>query len=222
MEKFLTGTMTALSVPILLLNLFGGIIGGIWLMIAGEWSIFVSGLLYMIFGATIIGFLLLPSLMFSAPAAAFIERKKYALFFVFGLFGILYTYGLIALSTYFVANTILSSESAPIWASLLWLYAVVLAPWQFMASKEQDNTSTTMTTFFLALGVLMIMILMGIFGVSLDGAFPVFIFILVASLLLQLAFTFFITREAKQNNVDEDIIDIEPEHKSNRTWGDLE
>lgn len=36
MERFFTGLITTLSIPILLLNVLGGIIGGIWLMVAGE------------------------------------------------------------------------------------------------------------------------------------------------------------------------------------------
>lgn len=224
MERFFTGLITTLSIPILLLNVLGGIIGGIWLMVAGEWSLFIGGLLYMMFGAMIIGLFLMPSLLFAAPAAAFAEKRKYVLFFIFGLLGIAYTYGLIAVSTYYVADIALSSQSAPLWASLLWLYAVVLAPWQYMASKEQDNTSTGMTTFFLALGVLALMVCIGIFGMTLGQAFPVLVVILVISLVIQLLFTYALTRAEKQatRHEDEDVIDIKQTDDNKRTWGDLE
>lgn len=221
MERFFSGLIATLSVPILILNVLGGIVGGIWLMIAGEWSLFIGGLLYMGFGATIIGLLLMPSLLFAAPAAAFAEKGKYTLFFIFGLLGIAYTYGLIAVSTYYVADIALSSQSAPLWASLLWLYAVVLAPWQLMASKEQDNTSTGMTTFFLALGVFALMICVGVFGMTLGQAFPVLVAILVISLVVQLLFTYALTRAEKQARRHDDVIDVKPDDNK-RTWGEIE
>lgn len=224
MERFFSGLITTISVPILLLNVLGGLVGGIWLMIAGEWSLFIGGLLYMMFGAMIIGLLLMPSLFFAAPAAAFAEKRKYTLFFIFGLLGIAYTYGLIAVSTYYIAGIALSSQSAPLWASLLWLYAVVLAPWQYMASKEQDNTSTSMTTFFLALGVFALMICIGVFGMTLGQAFPVLVAILVISLVIQLLFTYALTRAEKHTNRHDNVIDIDeqPEDDNKRTWRDLE
>jgi len=222
MERFFSGLITTLSVPILILNVLGGIVGGIWLMVAGEWSLFIGGLLYMMFGAMIIGLLLMPSLLFAAPAAAFAEKRKYTLFFIFGLLGIAYTYGLIAVSTYYIADIALNSQSAPLWASLLWLYAVVLAPWQYMASKEQDNTSTGMTTFFLALGVVALMVCIGIFGMTLGQAFPVLVVILVISLVVQLLFTYALTRAEKKTVQRDEVIDMEPENDNKRTWGDLE
>jgi hypothetical protein len=222
MERFFSGLITTLSVPILILNVLGGIVGGIWLMIAGEWSLFIGGLLYMMFGAMVIGLLLMPSLLFAAPAAAFAEKRKYILFFIFGLLGIAYTYGLIAVSTYYIADIALSSQSAPLWASLLWLYAVVLAPWQYMASKEQDNTSTGMTTFFLALGVIALMVCIGIFGMTLGQAFPVLVVILVISLVIQLLFTYALTRAEKQTTQHNEVIEVGPEDNDKRTWGDLE
>ena len=47
------------------------------------------------FGAMIIGILLMPSLLFAGPAVNFADKKKYVLFAVFGSLGILYTMGLL-------------------------------------------------------------------------------------------------------------------------------
>lgn len=222
MERFFSGLITALSAPILILSILGGIVGAIWLMVAGEWPLFIGGLLYIMFGAMIIGLLLMPSLLFAAPAAAFAAKRKYTLFFIFGLLGIAYTYGLIAISTYHIVDIALSFQSAPLWASLLWLYAVVLAPWQYMASKERDNMSTSMTTFFLALGVVALMICIGIFGMTLGQAFPVFVAILIISLVIQLLFTYALTRAEKQTIQHDRVIDMEQSDDTKRTWGDLE
>ena len=50
-EKLQTGavaTITALTVPIMLLNLLGGIVSGIWLAILGEWGEIFRGILFMV------------------------------------------------------------------------------------------------------------------------------------------------------------------------------
>ena len=91
-----------------------------------------------------------------------------------------------------------------------------------MASKEQDNTSTGMTTFFLALGVVALMICIGIFGMTLGQAFPVLVTILIISLVIQLLFTYALTRAEKHATRHDEVIDIEQPDDTKRTWGDLE
>lgn len=221
MEKLFTGLVTALSVPILILNVLGGIIGGIWLMISGEWTLFLSGLGYMAFGAMLLGLLLMPGLLFGAPAAVFAEKRKYVLFGIFGSLSLVYTYGLIVITTYFVADWILSFSSAPLWAALLWLYATVLAPWQYMASKEQDNSSTTMTTFFLALGVFVLILLIGVFGLTLAQAFPVLVAILSVSALLQLISTVLTANAGRKATVIDPVEWGDSEENHVRTWEDI-
>lgn len=222
MEKLFSGFITIFSVPILILNILSGLVGGIWLIISGNWSLFIYGLIYMAISSTIIGLLLMPTLLFAAPAAAFAEKRKYIMFFIFSMLSILYTYGLITLSTYFVANFALSVSSAPLWASLLWLYAISLAPWQYMASKEQDNTATIMTTFFLSVGTIVLMICVGFFGMTLERTFPLLVATLVISLVIQLLFMFSLVGAEKQIKRHDKIIDIDEVDQNQRTWRDLE
>lgn len=223
MERFFIRLITVLSVPILILNVIGGIVGGIWLMVAGEWLLFLGGLAYMAFGAMILGLLLMPGMLLGVPAVMFAEKRNYVLFFIFGLFSLAYTYGLIAVSTYFVSDWVLSFSTAPLWAALLWLYAVVLAPWQYMASKEDNNSSSGMTTFFLALGIVALIISIGIFGSTLSQAFPILVVILILSMFLQSIFTVLLASEGRQFAKSEamDVEAIEGKHPK-RTWGDLE
>jgi len=223
MQNFFTGVITVLSVPILFLNVIGGIVGGIWLMIAGEWSLFLGGLIYMAFGAMILGLLLMPGLLLGMPAVMFAEKRNYVMFFIFGLLSLAYTYSLIGISTYFVSDWVLSFSTAPLWATLLWLYAVVLAPWQYMASKEDDSSSSGMTTFFLALGIVALIISIGVFGSTLSQAFPILVVILIVSVLLQSIFAALIASEERQFAKSEAIEAgaIEEKHPK-RTWGDIE
>jgi hypothetical protein len=219
MEKIFTGLITTLSIPILLLNFLGGIIGGIWLMIAGEWSLFIGGLAYMAFSAMLLGILLLPSLLLGGSAGFFAGKRNYFLFFLFGLLSLAYIYILIAFSTYLVSGWVLSYTSAPLWACLLWLYAVVLAPWQYMASKEQDNSAAGITTFILALGLIAIIIAIGVFNMSLGQSFSIFSAILTLGVLSQLAITMIMAMAMSKSTENDEIIDIEPENK--RKWEDV-
>lgn len=67
-NSFVT-TLAALSVPIMILNLLGGIISGIWLAILGEWGEIIRGIIFMVVSGIAISFALMPSLLFAAPAA---------------------------------------------------------------------------------------------------------------------------------------------------------
>jgi hypothetical protein len=61
-----------------LVNLLGGIVGGIWLLFKGEWiSVLIAVVLLIMGGTFLISLLLLPSLGLGFLTAALVERKKY-------------------------------------------------------------------------------------------------------------------------------------------------
>ena len=43
--KRLTGLIAALTIPLMILNMLGGIVSGIWLAILGDWGTFGLGIL---------------------------------------------------------------------------------------------------------------------------------------------------------------------------------
>ena len=63
-----------LSLPLLLLNSFSGIVGGIWLAFIGDWGSIGLAILALFIGAFSCAILLLPGLLFAAPAAVLIEK----------------------------------------------------------------------------------------------------------------------------------------------------
>ena len=73
-----------LFIPFMLLNMLGGVVGGIWLGVMGEWRLLVFGILYMLGGSLVVSILMLPGMMFAAPAAMAAERKKFILAAIFG------------------------------------------------------------------------------------------------------------------------------------------
>jgi hypothetical protein len=74
--KALMALITALSIPLMILNMLGGIVSGIWLAILGEWGAVGTGILFFFVSTWLLGFALMPSLLFAAPAAYCAKKGK--------------------------------------------------------------------------------------------------------------------------------------------------
>ena len=61
-------------VPLSLLNIFGGVVSGVWLAILGEWRVIGTGVLALFVSGMALGLAMMPGLIFSLPAAAMLER----------------------------------------------------------------------------------------------------------------------------------------------------
>jgi|AntAceMinimDraft_17_1070374.scaffolds.fasta_scaffold17917_4 hypothetical protein len=144
-EKIQTGFMTmltALTVPIMILNLLGGVISGIWLAVLGEWGEIFRGFLFMVISGFAISIALMPSLLFAAPAAMAIEKGKKLLGMFFGSLSVLYTIGLITVWCIWIMWLFVSSASdSSLIPLLIWSYGVALAPWMWLAQKDQQGGS---------------------------------------------------------------------------------
>lgn len=46
LQTFFVATLNGLTVPIMILNLLGGIVSGIWLAFLGEWGAIVRGIIF--------------------------------------------------------------------------------------------------------------------------------------------------------------------------------
>lgn len=63
----------ALAIPFFILNSLAGLAGGAWLLWLGEWRLVLAGFVAAVTAPFWTSILLLPSLIFVAPAAAFAE-----------------------------------------------------------------------------------------------------------------------------------------------------
>ena len=120
------------AVPLQLLNIFGGIIAGIWLAILGQWSIIGYGLLILIgclFVEFILALVMIPGLLFVLPASA-LHKKGYKLSaylfeFLLGFYIMtVLTVWCMGILTFFVKQAG-SNSLIPI---LLWSYGIVSIP----------------------------------------------------------------------------------------------
>ncbi len=164
MKKLFENLMNIISVPIILTNLFGGIIAFVWLIIEAEWDLIIFGLAGLFTSAFVLGFAFLPSAAISFIGITFYEKKikllAYPLFLVSAFLNIcilviwtylVYTYALVTADT-----------STPKIAVTLWAYGVTVGPIQFMASKgSAENIGSFILTFFLSAGCLCLTLFIG-------------------------------------------------------------
>ncbi|MDB4618240.1 hypothetical protein OAG53_01045 [Akkermansiaceae bacterium] len=172
--KTLIPILTALTIPLVLMNLLGGLVSGIWLAFLGEWKAIGFGILLLIISSFAIGIAMLPGLLFAAPAAAAIEKSNNALGIFFAGLSSIYT-GVVmfgwAMFVFLFFNKI--SDSASVIPMLLWSYGAVTGPWAHMAQKDEQasggrgNSLAFIPVFFLSIGYLLMIVTALIFGATL-------------------------------------------------------
>ncbi|MDR2019489.1 MAG: hypothetical protein LBQ14_01840 [Treponema sp.] len=159
-DKEIMGTIISLlSWPILILNLVGGITGGIWLLISGEWPLVIISLILVLVSEKIIGILSLPA-MFLLGAG--INTEKQNGFFV-ALLGTLYITALRIVWCLVILNrfTAMQDRSTSIIPVLLLSYSVATAPWQDMAIKDINNPHSILSSFFTQIAFVVAMFMYG-------------------------------------------------------------
>lgn len=139
-----------LTIPIFFLNMLGGIIGGIWLAILGEWKLIGIGIFLLFTSHWILSLFMLLSMPI-AGLAVYFYGKNSLLGALFGFFSQLYTNMLIVAtcafafwlcSAYYIGDIGLGYVPY-----LLWSWGMALGPWYFFASKEPDNEFSAITIF---------------------------------------------------------------------------
>ncbi len=140
MANLLQSILSLFAVVLVPLNVFGGIISGIWLAALGEWSLIAYGIGTDIFGSFFLAIPLLLTTALSIPGQALIEKRKKFAGMLFALLSLLVTYSIIALWCLGVLFVFLghrtASNSFPL---LLWIFSTATGPWTYMASREGNN-----------------------------------------------------------------------------------
>lgn len=175
MKKLLDSFAAVISVPMGYMNAFGGIVAFIWLIIAGEWSIVIFGLIAIFTSHFLIAILFMPSLGIDLIGMFFYKSKMtrilaYPFFYIgAGLNSII-----ICIWAFVVYNFALqeSETSVAKFALTLWAYGVTTGPIQWMATKEPaDSVGTTLMVFFTMLGSMWLTFSVGLFNFNFDEAF---------------------------------------------------
>jgi hypothetical protein len=197
--KMINKILEILTIPILILNMLGGIIGGIWLAFLGEWRLILIGILLVFTSHFYLSILMLPGLLFVPIGVHFFEKKN-PLGYLFGCLSQFYTNLLIVATcafAFFICTSFYGGESKfGLIPYLLWSWGMAMGPWQFFQSKEPDNEFSAITLFSA-------MIFYFLFLISIFLG-PIFILlILVAFISVQLVvlpiFTMYIASKMQNN-----------------------
>ena len=194
--------ITLLGIPIMMMNLLGGVVSGILLAILGEWKAIGLGFLSLFCATFILGFALMPSLMFALPAAKVIEKGKIGLGMVLGMPAALYTVGVMIAWCYVVFRGFdgMADDSSRI-PMLIWSYGVATSPWAYMAQKESQGDDgfnpSVIHTFFISIGYLLMIVMTLVFGAELATAIMGLCVVMLCSFVVQLVTMAAISREQR-------------------------
>lgn len=100
-------------IPLMFLNMFGGIVSGIWLAVLGQWWAIGYGIAGLFLSTTLLGLAMMPGLIFAAPAAILADKGKLVLAFPLMLLSQLYTYVIVTAWCLFVFLTFMKQITGP-------------------------------------------------------------------------------------------------------------
>ena len=160
--------ISLVSLPLMILNMFGGIISGIWLMILGHWSQFGLGIFILLAGSFLLGLVIMPSIPLELGGVALMSKGKPILATPLLLAANAWIFFVIYLWCGTVFSIMVSGANGHIVPSALWGYASAVGPWAYMASKGGNKETGSMLGVLSAqLGCVSMMV-----GVLFRGAAP--------------------------------------------------
>lgn len=178
-----------------LINIFGGVISGIWLSILGEWAMIGYGLLALIISGMGISLALIPGLLFVAPAAVMLEKGNKVIGYLLGFLGSLYTItvlvGWCVLVLVFCMRQTNNESIIPI---LIWSYGIATGPIIWMAQKELQggNEYAMISTFFIQIAYLLTILGILFIGMSLLNVIVLFASIMLFGLIFQFSMAYLV------------------------------
>jgi hypothetical protein len=157
----LLGVLLSLLVVSNILNVFGGVVSGIWLAILGKWRILGVGLLMAVLMPMAYAVLSLPSMGLGLVVANLGKRCSTVLCAIVAFPASLYSLAIVGCWVFFVFGYFIQ-QSAPgsHIPMILWSYSVSMAPLGFMASKEDsDNPGPVFAALLAQVSYLLLLVL---------------------------------------------------------------
>ena len=187
LKKLFNDIAVLLSVPVIYLNLFAGIIAFVWLIILGKWFLIVVSIVAL-FSHYLLGILMMPATLVQLLAFKAYEKKQVFLCIVGCYLGTLINMFIffcwVTYVYYFgLSNVTSKSELLPI---MLWANGVAIGPIYYMANQEKNSPATVTLTFFTSLGCFFNTILISFFGFTLLSTS--IIFLICMSICLNIMF----------------------------------
>ncbi len=184
MLSFITGLIKTTTPLLFILNFFGGIVGGGWLIFSGEWKFVLLTFFISLFIPTLYSIVIMPfNFIFGAGVSFFTNKQKKTPVIIFGAISILINnlielFWVFVVFIYIVARADTSGIS--IIPYLLYGYALATGPFNYMASKEPEySIGTQIGVFFVEISYVVLSALLLVNGLAF--ALPI---ILVLTVLL--------------------------------------
>jgi hypothetical protein len=152
------GTLTLISLPLFVLNVFGGVVSGIWLMVLGRWGEFGLGVLILISGSLLIGFTLTPAMFAQFTGRTLVQGKRIIVGAGFLLMSALWIYFVMYVWCGLTFTVIVAIPRGHMIPLALWGYANAAGPWTYLASKDPGGSGSTIAVLAAQLGCVAMMV----------------------------------------------------------------
>jgi len=166
----------------------GSLLAGIWLAVLGEWRAIGTGVFLILFSHWLLMIVLLPSLVFTAPATRALDRGDLLGAAFWSSLDNAYTFGIMTLwccgVLFFFAARATGSDFLP---RLFWSYGVALAPWIYLASKEPADNTSAISVLLAELAYLALIATAWFGRLSFPGALKIFAGFMAVALVIQVA-----------------------------------
>jgi hypothetical protein len=191
---------TALAIPFIVVNMFGGIVGGVWLAFQGQWWTIGLGFLVMLIGTWPLMIAMMPGLLLAAPGMYFTSRNMplAATFFVF--LNSLYTNAVVTawcLGVLYVFLMRYQYENSII-PTLLWAYAIAMGPLAYLGKGDGPNSGSAVTTMFAQFGYAAALIAGIFFGATMIDMAVVFFIVMGIFTLMMTRLSYDLARASAQ------------------------
>jgi hypothetical protein len=201
----LGGFITYIAVPLLILNVFGGLVAGIWLAILGEWRTIGAGVLIYLVSVRVLRTSLMPSILLAAPARLCEIKGKPLGAMCFATISNVYVTCIITLWCCGILLVFVrDATTMSLIPKLLWSYGLATGPWTYLAGEDARRGGTpgaglaSMLAAFLAQLAYVTIMVLGVFTtMTYLRAIKIFGGFMAAALVIQIILAILILREVK-------------------------
>lgn len=190
----LTRIFTVLTVPLIIINMFGSVASGIWLAILGEWGIIGYGILALAVAGWGIILAMIPGIVFEAPATIMIEKDIKFGGYLFGFLSCLYVMGvLVTWCVLVLIYYIKQANHDSMIPMLIWSYGIATGPIAWLAKKalqSDDEYALLVASWFIQVAYLLTILGILFAGMSLLNALILFGVIMAIGLVVQFSVTY--------------------------------
>ncbi len=145
--------LSTISIPIIFLNFFGGLVSGIWLLILGQWKLVIAAFVFSLFVPWAYSIVTIVQMPMMALIVYFQKKSWKIPYLIIGFINILIGHVIILFYVFFILDKAIAislSRDLNIFVLLLFGYGIATGPFSYMASKEGPDASASVLSVFVA------------------------------------------------------------------------